>query len=170
MPQMPTADAADADFVRVHVVAKREIVDGSGKVLRVDVGRRDVARDAAALARKRGIKGDGDETSDRELLGVEARRLFLHGAEGARDGDRGKFSREVLRAIEVGSEFNAETVREADLFVRNAVVERKGLVPNFGGGGLRGRSVDSHERGSQNGGSQKSSSLHGVLPKCVRDA
>ena len=149
----PAADPADADFVRIHVVAKRQIVDGGGKVLGVDVGRRDVARNAAAFARKGRIKGDGDETADRELLGVEARSLFLHGAEGSRDGDRGELPREVLRTVKVSGKFNAEAVRKADLFVRDAVVKRKGLVP-FGdevSGRSGGGSEDSG--GSHDGGS-----------------
>ena len=97
---------------------------------------------AAAFADVGRIVGDGDEAALGHRLGIEARRLFLHGAVRPANHECGMPLRaiDVLRDVEVGDQRDAEPVVEGDLPVIDAIALGEGLVP--GERALReGRSV-----------------------------
>ena len=75
-----TADADDADALRINVVEVREEIDSREEVLGVDVRRSHATGFAAALARERRVEGDGQESPLRHVLRIESARLLLHGA------------------------------------------------------------------------------------------
>ncbi len=128
----PAADADDGDPPGIGPLERREEVDRRREILGGEVGRGHVARLAAALARERGVEGQGQETPLGEGLGIEPRRLLLDRSERARDGHGGQRPRGVAGRVEVGRQRDAEAVAEGDFGVSDLVALREGLVPVAG--------------------------------------
>ena len=84
----PAANADDADPLAVDGRVQAEKIHRRAEVLGVDVGRGDVARLAAAFAGIGRVESQRDEAALRHGLRIEARRLLLHRAERAADGER----------------------------------------------------------------------------------
>ena len=64
------AHADHADALPVDERTRAQVVDGGTEVLDEDVGGREVARLAAAVAVERRVEGEGDEPAQRHVLGV----------------------------------------------------------------------------------------------------
>ena len=127
----PAADADDADGVRIHVRAVREVIDGRGEIFRVDVKRSDIADTPAALARERRVERDRQEAALRHRLRVKAGRLLLHRAEraGNRDGCELRVFRRILRLVDIRRERDAVAVVERDFFMRDLLALREHFIP-----------------------------------------
>ena len=124
-----SANADDADALRVDIVLHGEEVNGSQEVLGVDVGRSHAAWLATTLTRKRGVEGDGEETALGHVLGIDAARLLLHGSERSGDGDGRQLALGILRRVHVGCELDTVAVVERDLLVVHLVTLGERLVP-----------------------------------------
>ena len=83
------AHADHADAVPAHKGTRAQVVDGCAEVLDEAVGRRDVARLAAAVAVERWVEGESDESAQGHVLGIDPRALLLDAAIGRPDDDRG---------------------------------------------------------------------------------
>ena len=64
---------------------------------------------AAALAGEGGVKGDGEEATLCQRLGVEAGALLLHCPKGAADGHGGQPALGVLRRVLVRRQGDAQS-------------------------------------------------------------
>ena len=127
-----TADADDADALRIHQVTVGQEIDGRQEILRIDVRGGHPARFATGFAGERRIKGDSQEASFCHLLGIKAAGLLLHGTEGAAHRNRGQFAVSILRYIHICRQLNAIAVMEGNLAVVHQFGFREGLVPLLG--------------------------------------
>ena len=125
----PAADAEDADAPGIDPLRGRKEIDRGAKVLRIDVGRRHVARLAAALARVGGVESDRDQAAFGQRLGVKPRRLLLDRPEGSADGDGRQAPRSIFRNIHVRRQRQAVAVAEGHLAVVDLAAPREYLVP-----------------------------------------
>lgn len=89
----------------------------------------DIAGKSAAFSRIRGIKRDRQKTSFSHRLGIKPRRLFLHGAERAGNGNSRQFPVNIPGHIQIRSQHNAIAVAETYLTVGYLVAFRKHFVP-----------------------------------------
>ena len=133
----PAANAEDADFIGIDVVARDEVIDGGAEIFGADIDGDGVSDIAAAFARERGIESDGEETVFGERLGIAPGGLFFDGAEGTADGDSREFSGFIFGHIEIGGDGNAETIFEDDFLVIDFIALREGFIPFFGERGSR---------------------------------
>ena len=127
-----TADADDADALRVDQVTGGKEIHCGQEILRIDVRRRHPARLSAGLARKGRVEGDGQEPALGHMLGIQAAGLLLYGAERAAHGKGGKPAFCVLGDIHIGRQLNAIAVVEGDLAVVDKFRFGKCLVPFLG--------------------------------------
>ena len=126
----PAADADDADPFRIDAVLNGQKIDGCGEILGVDVGRSHIAGFAAAFAGEGRIEGDGQKSAFGHDLGVQPAGLLLDGAEGAADGEGGKFcAAAVLGNVHVGGESDSVAVFEEHFFMLHLLAFGEDLVP-----------------------------------------
>ena len=68
-----TANAENADTLRIHIVTCSKIIHRRTEIFRIDVGRSYAARLSTALTSKRWVKGNGQETTLCQCLGIQPR-------------------------------------------------------------------------------------------------
>jgi hypothetical protein len=71
------AHADHADALAAHERSRAQVVNSGAEVLDEDVGGRDVARRAAAVAVERRVEGECDESAQGHVLGIDPRALLL---------------------------------------------------------------------------------------------
>ena len=125
----PTAYTQDTDTLRIDIIARREIVDRRTEILRVDIGRGNVAGFAAALTRIRGVERYGQESALGQRLRIQPRRLLLHRPERPANGYGRHRRRGILRHVEIRRKRYTVTVAERNLGMCNLVALREDLVP-----------------------------------------
>ena len=111
----PATDAHEANLRDVDVAQAHQIVHGRAEVLRVNVWCGHAAHLAAALARERGVEGQGHKAARCQLLGVESGGLLLDRPEGPADGHGGVSLRCLIAFghVEVAGQLYPEAVFEA---------------------------------------------------------
>jgi len=109
---------------------RAQVVDGGTEVLDEDVGGREVARLAAAVAVERGVEGERDEAAQGHVLGVDAGTLLLDAAVGRADDDRRVLPGlvEPLGPVEVGGDRDPEPVLVRDRGPADVLVQIEDVV------------------------------------------
>ena len=125
----PTAYTQDTDTLRIDIIARREIVDRRTEILRVDIGRGNVAGFAAALSRIRGVERYGQESALGQRLRIQPRRLLLHRPERPANGYGRHRHLGILRHVEIRRKRYTVTVAERNLRMCHLVALREDLVP-----------------------------------------
>ena len=129
----PAANADDADALAVDGRLQAEKIHRRAEILGIDVRRGDIARLATAFAGIGRIEGQRDEPALGHGLRIQARRLLLHRAKRATDGERRQsLAVAVLRQIQIGGQGDAVAVLEGDLPMIDLVALGEGLVPLLG--------------------------------------
>ena len=124
-----TADADDADALRIHRVQRGEEVHRGAEVFGIDVRRGHMTRLAAALARIGGVEGQRQEAAFGHGLGIEPGRLFLHRAKGAAHGQGRQLAPGIPGHVQIARQDSAITGAEGHLAVFHFVAPGKDLVP-----------------------------------------
>ena len=125
----PTADADDADALRINAFLHRKEIHRCAEVLGVDVRRCHIAGRTAALTGIGRVEGNREKAQLRHFLRIKAGRLLLHRAKRTADGDGRQLAFHILRHVDVGRQRDAVSVVEGRLAVLNLVAFGKHLVP-----------------------------------------
>ena len=125
----PATDADDADTLRVDIVQLGEEVNGSHKVLSVDVGRSGAAGFSAALASIGRVESQCHETTLSHPHGIESAALLLDGTERTAHGNGCQLALCILWRVEVGRQRQPILCLERHLAVVHLFAQREHLVP-----------------------------------------
>ena len=125
----PTADADDADFLRVNIILNGQKVYCCLEILGVYIRGSHIAGCSAAFSGKGRVKGQGQKAPLCHLLGIQSGGLLFDGTEGTANRNGRQFLRCIFWGVEITSQGDAIAVVKGHLTVMNGGTLRKGFIP-----------------------------------------